>query len=458
MSQLPDGPQIPRFLQLLKWVATPCRFLDDCAQRYGDTFTLRLSRCNNFVFFSHPQAIQDIFTADGKQFDSGRASGILRPLVGENSLFLLDGDRHKRQRKLLMPPFHGERMQSYARTIAQITEGVASQWMQGKPFTARRAMQDITLQVILHAVFGLSEGSRYQQLKPLLAEVLDTTGSPLRSSALFFPALQKDWGGWSPWGKMMQRKQQIHDLLQEEISERRAQPELQGKDVLSLMLSARDENGQPMTDVELRDEMLTLLFAGHETTATALAWALYWVHKFPQVREKLREEIDSLGDHPDPLAIYRLPYLSAVCNETLRIYPVAPIAFGRFTNSPMEIMGRQYEANTLVTACIYLTHHREDLYPEPNQFKPDRFIEHQYSPYEFIPFGGGNRRCLGAALAQLEMKLVLATILSHYQLELAENKPVKPQRRGVTIAPAGGVQMVMKGKRQVASRQFVTAS
>lgn len=226
------------------------------------------------------------------------------------------------------------------------------------------------------------------------------------------------------------------------------------------MLSAQDENGQPMTDAELHDEMLTLLFAGHETTATALAWALYWVHKLPQVREKLRQESDRLGDNPDPMAIYKLPYLSAVCNETLRIYPVVPMAFGRFTNSPIEIMEQQYEANTLLTACIYLTHHREDLYPEPNQFKPERFIEHQYSPYEFLPFGGGNRRCLGSALAQLEMKLVLATILSNYQLELAEDKPVKPQRRGVTIAPAGSVRMVMtrKRQRQVASRQLVINS
>ncbi|MEW6495057.1 MAG: cytochrome P450 [Cyanobacteriota bacterium] len=446
--KLPDSPQQPRLLQLIQWISDPLRYLDICSRAYGDTFTLQLATFKPLVFFSHPQAIQEIFTADAKQFDSGRGNEIARPLVGEHSILLLDGIPHQRQRRLLMPPFHGERMHSYSQIICNSAQQVASQWTVGKQIEVRAAMQDITLEVILHAVFGLGEGRRYQQLKPLLAAMLNMTDSPLSSSMLFFKVLQKDLGTWTPWGRMMGRKQQIYDLLQEEINERREQSELSGNDVLSLMMSARDEQGQPMTDAELRDELMTLLFAGHETTATALAWAFYWIHKLPLVREQVLDELDSLGDDPDPLAIARLPYLSAVCSETLRMYPILFIAFPRVTKSPMEIMGHQFDADTTMFPCIYLTHRREDLYPEPNQFKPERFIDRQFSPYEYLPFGGGNRRCIGFALAQLEMKLVLAKILSRYQLALTDSKLVKPIRRGFTIAPAGGVKMVVKGRHQ----------
>lgn len=441
-TKLPAGPQQPQLWQLIQWITNPLNYLESCDRAYGDTFTLHLSSFDPFVFLSHPQAIQEIFTASPKQFDSGRTNGIARPIVGDRSLLLLDGNPHASQRRILMPPFHGERMYSYSQIIIESTKQVASQWTE-KPIEVRAAMQEITLEVILHAVFGLREGDRYQQIKPLLAAMLNLTDSPVSSSLLFFKFLQKDLGAWSPWGQLIRRKQQIYQLLQAEINERRS-TELTGDDVLSLMMSARDENGQPMTDAELLDELMTLLVAGHETTATSLAWAFYWIHKLPQVREKLLTELDSLGDNPDPIAISRLPYLSAVCSETLRIYPVVPIAFPRVTNSPIKIMGREYDANTMLTPCIYLTHHREDLYPEPKQFKPERFIERQFSPYEYLPFGGGNRRCIGFALALLEMKLVLVTVLSNYQLALADTKAVKPQRRGLTIAPAGGVQMVVQ--------------
>ncbi len=203
-----------------------------------------------------------------------------------------------------------------------------------------------------------------------------------------------------------------------------------------------------MGNQELHDELVTLLFAGHETTATAVSWALYWVHKQPEIREKLLSELDRLGELPEPTNIFKLPYLTAVCNETLRIYPVAYITTPREVKQPVELMGYQLEPGTRVYGCIYLTHQREDLYPNPKEFKPERFLERQYTPYEFFPFGGGARRCIGEALAMFEMKLVLATILANYQLELAENQLIKPQRRGVTIGPAGGVKMVLKGRQQ----------
>ncbi|MDJ0717712.1 MAG: cytochrome P450 [Prochloraceae cyanobacterium] len=445
--KLPDGPKIPTLLQLIKWLGEPFEFLDDCAKRYGDIFTMRLFGFQPMVVISNPQGIQEIFSADPNSFDVGRANEILRPFFGDNSLLSLDGDRHKRERKLLMPPFHGEKVKSYANSICQIAQKVATQWQVNKPFIARNAMQDITLEIILQVVFGLSEGDRYQQIKPPLAEWLDTTASPLRASVIFFKFLQKDLGAWSPWGQIVRLKQKIYDLLSAEIEDRRANPQLRSNDILSLMLSATDEDGQPMTDNQLRDEMLTLLAAGHETTATALAWAFYWIHKLPEVKEKLLQEIDSLGENPDPIEISRSPYLTAVCQETLRIYPVLPIAFARITNSTIEVMGRQFEAETTLVPSIYSTHHREDLYPNPKQFLPERFLERKYSSYEFIPFGGGNRLCIGYALAMLEMKLVLANILSSYQLELANDRPIKPKRRGGTLSPSNGVPLVMKGKR-----------
>jgi cytochrome P450 family 110 len=346
-----------------------------------------------------------------------------------------------------MPPFHGERMRNYGQQICDIALDVASKWSVDRSFVARTAMQEVTMRVILHAVFGLDNGPRLEKLKPLLASVVDMTSSPLRSSILFFGWMQQDLGPWSPWGRMKQRQRKVDELIYAEIAERRQQPNANRTDILSLMMAARDENGQSMTDEELRDELMTLLFAGHETTATALAWAFYWIHSLPSVREKLLQELDSLGENPDPMEIFRLPYLSAVCQETLRIYPVGMLTFPREVKSPVELMGHQLEPGTVVVGSIYLTHRREDLYPEPLQFKPERFLERQFSPYEYLPFGGGSRRCIGMALAQLEMKLVLTHILRNFELALTENKPVQAKRRGVTLGPAGGVRMVMTGRR-----------
>ena len=446
MKQL-EGPKLLSAIQLYQWIMNPLGFLEDCAQKYGDTFNLNLLGLPPFTIVSHPQANLEIFSVDAKQFDVGRGNGLIKVLLGDNSLILMDGDRHRRERKLLMPPFHGEKVKSYAHTICQIAASSASQWQTKKPFLAQKAMQDITLETILHVVFGLSEGERYQQMKPLIAKLLDLVGAPIRASFLFLSILQQDWGAWSPWGQFVRCRQTIYDLLQAEIDERRSQSDSLGNDVLSLMLSARDEEGRPMSDEELKDEMMTLLTAGHETTATALAWAFYWIEKLPEVKEKLLQELDSLPEHPDPLEVSRLPYLTAICSETLRIYPVGIIAFPRIAKSSIEIMGHSFEKETMLAPAIYLTHQREDLYPEPKKFRPERFLNRQYTPSEYLPFGGGNRRCIGYALALLEMKLVLATVLTNYELALASDRPVVPKRRGGTVAPHNGVPIILKGKR-----------
>lgn len=448
VQKLPAGPQTPSLIQTLQWMLHPMEYLEACAQRYGDIFTLRIGPVfKPQVFISNPQGIGQVFTTDPKELDSGEAAGIKLPLLGQQSLLALEGKPHQRQRKLLTPPFHGERMLAYGELIRDITKQVTKQWQVGQIVSALPSMQAISFEVILKAVFGLDQGPRYEKLKELLIAQMNPK-RPLVAALMFlFPILQRDLGSWSPWGIFLRRKQQIDELIYAEIRERKERPDSSRSDILSLMMSARDEAGEPMTDEELRDELITMLVAGHETTATALAWALYWIHHLPEVREKLLQELDSLGTNPDPNLILRSPYLNAVCSETLRLYPIVLLALNRVVKSPLEIMGYQLEPGTVVAPSIYLTHHREDLYPQSKQFKPERFLERQFSPYEYLPFGGGNRRCIGMAFALFEMKIVLATVLSTWQMELADNKPLQPARKGLLLGPANGVMMIVKGMR-----------
>ena len=443
IKSLPDGPKTPRLIQTIRGILQPIEYLEKSAKEYGYCYTARFAGFPTQVVISHPQAIQEIFTSDFKTFNSAQGNEVLRPLLGEYSIVLNDGNYHQQQRKLLLPSFHGERMKAYGNTICEITQQVIDRWQVGQVFSAREAMQEISLRVILRSVFGLDEGERYHQLRKLMGELIDTIGSPLKSSFILLPLLQKDLGVWSPWGKFIRQKQQINQLLAAEIQERKAANDFSKEDILTLMMSAKDEAGQPMTEAELRDELMTLLFGGHETTATALAWALYWIHYLPEVKTKLLNELKSLGENPDLMEITKLPYLNAVCCETLRIYPVLLFTFPRIVQKPIKIMDYEFQPGTILAPCIYLVHHREDLYTQSKQFKPERFLERQFSPYEFFPFGGGNRRCIGMAFAMFEMKLVLATILQHTELKLLENRPILPVRRGVTMAPAGGVKLVL---------------
>lgn len=450
---LPDGPQTPPLIQLMKTITQPLEALEANSRQYGDLYTARISGFGPLLVLSNPEGIEALMTAPPNLVDSGRANWVLSPLVGDTSLILLDGKAHQRQRRLLTPPFHGDRLRAYGQDICQITQQVIDHWQPGETFSARQITQEISLQVIMRTVFGIHQGEQAERLGQHLNSFLTLFDRPLNASFIFIPALQKDWGAWSPWGHLVRQRAQIDKLLYAEIQERRDYPERQGDDILSLMLAARDEAGEPMTDQELRDEMMTLLFAGHETTATALAWALYWMHWLPEVGAKVLQELAELGPNPDPMAISRLPYLNAVCQETLRIYPVGLFAFSRVLNQPWSFKGYTFEPGTSLSICIYLLHHRPDLYPNPKQFRPDRFLERQFSPYEYFPFGGGNRRCIGAAFAMFEMKLVLATILSRWQLQLASQQPIKPVRRGITMAPAKGVPMRVVDKRSSISTE-----
>jgi cytochrome P450 len=447
-----NGFKSPPLVQMVQWMADPIGYMETAAQRYGDIFTTQVGwNLGPNVFVSNPQAIGQIFMGEPKQFSPFHEvfKNFAKSFFGENSLLRIEDQSHRRQRQLLMPPFHGERMQAYGAQICSITEGVMSRLAQNKPFKARDAMLDISLEVIFQVVFGLQSEERCYKLKQLLSVWFDTVSSPAGATLLFLPFLQKDLGVLTPWRDFQNLTKELNELLYAEIRERRQQNDSSATDILTLLLSAKDSENIGMTDEELYDELLTLLSVGHETAATAMSWMLYWVHSHPEVHNKLLEELDTLDDFPDSMAISRLPYLTAVCSETLRIYPAVSLNFPHLVREPIELMGYPLAPGTTVVACIYLTHHRQDLYPEPDRFKPERFLERQFSPYEYFPFGGGSRRCLGAALAQLQMKLVLATILLRYQLALSDNHVVRPQNRlGLILAPVGGVKMVLQGERR----------
>ncbi len=449
--KLPEGPKTPPIVQMLHWLADPLGYMEAMRERYGNIFTTRVGwNCNPQVFVSDPQAIEQIFTSKSEDFNSLPEwhRQFVKPLVGKTPIIMLDGERHQHRRKLLMPPFHGERMQVYGKLICDITEQVMSQFSAGQSFLASDAMLEISMQVILEAVFGLRNEERCQLLKQLIFSLLKYISSPIGAGLMFLPSLQWDLGPCSPWGYFRHLQRQIDQILYTEIQERRQQYDPERTDILSLLISARDETGAGMTNVELHDELLELLITGHETTATAMTWLLYWVHHLPDVRNKLIEELESLGENPEPMTISRLPYLTAVCKESLRIYPVTLESFPRLVKSPVKLMEYDLQPGIAVSAIMYLTHNREDLYPEPKQFKPERFLERQFSPYEFFPFGGGGFRCIGSALSQFEMKLVLANILLNYQLVLADNRPERPQRKFMALGPASGVKMVFAGRRQ----------
>jgi cytochrome P450 len=390
------------------------------------------------VFVTHPKDLELILSKDdGELFDApGELNAMLEPLLGTESLIGLSGDRHRRARQLLLPPFHGERMRSYGQLIQEIVDEVVNEKIAGSAFSVRKLMQTISMRVILQAVFGLRHGPRYQRLEKVLGRMLDRLGSPFSVSFLFFPVLQLDFGPLSPWGSFVRDRKEISHIIFEEIAERRAHADMSRKDILSLLMGARDETGEALTDSELRDELMTLLSAGHETTATALTWALYWIHKLPSIRQQLLSEFGSIGGAYDPNTIFRLPYLNATCSETLRIYPVGMLTFPRVTKTRVELTGMSLEPDSIVMGCIYLAHRRKDVYPDPEQFRPERFLERRFSPFEYLPFGGGARRCIGMAFAQFEMKLVISRILSSFELVFTSNRPVRLGRRGVTSGPS----------------------
>jgi cytochrome P450 family 135 len=402
--------------------------MEDCARRYGDMFTLRISHEGTWVFLTDPDAVKQVFTGDPRLLHAGEANVVLLPVLGSKSVLLLDEQEHMAQRKLMLPSFHGQRMRSYEKVMTEVAVREIERWPLGVPLSAWPTMQAITLEVILRTVFGVQEGERLRRLGDALRQVLAWGTRPQRL-ALLAAIGPRRIAELRVFRRVLDP---ADELIYQEIRRRREAPDLEERDdVLSLLLQARHEDGSPMSDKELRDELMTLLVAGHETSATSLAWALEALVRHPDALARLRDEVDSGDD----------AYLDAVLKETLRLRPVVALVLRRLTE-PVEIGGRLLPAGVTVAPSIYLLHRRPDVYPDPRAFRPDRFLERPPGTYTWIPFGGGVRRCLGASFAQFEMKVVLRALVSRLDLRAARPRPERRVRRAIIFAPERGGEIV----------------
>jgi cytochrome P450 len=407
------------------------------ARRYGDPFTLTL--CTGpIVLTGTPEGIREILTAPPQTFASNNAP-FLAPLFGERSVLLLDGAAHSRERAILMPPFHGQHLQAYGRLIQEVTLRHAAAWTPGHTFRMQTFTQALTLEVMLTAIFGPHNQERVQAL----ARTIPAYFQAFTTLLVYVPPLRRDFGGFGPWRCFTQVATRVDQLLINAIAGRRRAREKRD-DLLSLLLAVRTDEGRAMTDEEVRDEVMTLLIAGHETVAIALTWTFYWLHRQPDVLHRLQAELRALGHPPSPDALVHLPYLRAVCMEALRLYPVVG-AITRRLRQPMTLRGYTVPAGTAVGAALALIHLDPTCYPDPLRFRPERFLARTYTPYEYLPFGGGARRCIGAAFAVAEMAIVLGSLVAQHRFGLAEETPVTPVPRTFTIGPKGGVRMIYDG-------------
>ena len=443
---LPPGPKTPAVVQLFKWMTRPLPFLDECAKTWGDVFTLRFPGIGNFVFVHAPEHVKQVFTGDPAVLEAGQANQIFLPLLGRSSVLLLDGNAHLRQRRLLLPAFHGERMQAYAALMRRITEDTIARWPAARPFSLHPFMQSITTDVIVRAVFGADEGAQLEDLKKRLVGMLDLTQTPLA----FLTPLQRDFP-FSPFRIFLRKKAEMDRTIYALIEERRkegAGSDGKRQDILSMMLEAKDESGRPMTDTEVRDELVTLLVAGHETTATSLSWIFERILAEPQVARKLDEELARVVGKDELSAdhVPKLEYLDAVIKETLRLRPILPITT-RKLSADYEIGGYTVPRGWLVAPCIYLAQRRADSWPDPLRFSPERFLGAKVDPYAWLPFGGGIRRCLGMAFANYEMKVVTATVMMRTRMRLDFGRALPVVRRGITLAPKGGTRVILDERR-----------
>jgi cytochrome P450 family 110 len=425
---------------MLRLISNPTGFLDDCSARYGDSFTLRVLGPGSppVVFLSNPESVQAVFTTLAGRFEFGKVTQVFRPLVGSASLIMQQGSQHQQRRKLLMPALHQEKLQAQGQLICDLVRDRTSTWpIGGDPLLMRQEMAEVSLAVILQVVFGLVPGDRYNQLRQNLSRLLDKITDTFYSLQFFLPPLQLDLGARSPWGSFRRQMEAIDGLIFAEIGDRRFAADLGDRsDILSLLMTAEDEQGQPLSDQELRDQLMTLLLLGHETTASALAWAFYWLHRQPETLAALRLELEGLGADADPMVVAEQPFLTAVCKEALRVYPIALISQPRRLKETVELERYRFEPGTVLIPCIYTAQRRPRTYGEDVlAFRPERFIEQKFGASEYFPFGGGARSCIGMALSMLEMKLALATVLRECSFEPVGDRQLKPQRRGITFVP-----------------------
>jgi cytochrome P450 len=441
---LPPGPRSPAFVNLVQFARRPLDTLRGWYERYGEVFTVRFTVFGTGVYVANPDAIRELFTGDQSDLLAGDANSFMAPVLGDKSVLVLDGREHLRQRKLLLPPFQGSAVAAFRSVIRDVTEREIAGWRPGMQLVMRERMRGLTFEVICRAVFGVTDPTRVARLRAALLAVVDMINSnPLY---MITPLMRADLGRFSPGRRFRRRLAEADRLLLEEIGRRRSEPDLDERtDVLSLLLRARDEDGQPMTDAELRDELFTMLGAGHETTATGLAFAFELLLRNPAALSRLRDELDSgTGDE----------YLDAVAKETLRVRPVVDAAERTLTR-PRMVAGWELPAGVKVYPGIALVHMREDLYPRARAFRPERFIDEHADSYTWLPFGGGIRRCIGAALAQAEMAEVLRVAIPAVNLRLVRDEADPVVLRGITLAPKHGVEVEVVAVGRKAARMGV---
>ncbi len=425
---LPGGPSYPSLIQGIGLWTRPLAYPERLRARYGKRFTIRFPLTPPFVIITTPEEVKEVVTAPPDVLHPGEGARVLEPIVGRHSLILLDGDAHMEQRKLMLPAFHGERMERLAELVSEVTDADVATWPQGTEAELHPRLQALTLEIILRAVFGLDPGPRLERLRERLSALLaygDNTITLLPPPPDWMLRLFDRRG---PLAGFLTVREEIDRLLFEQIEERRKDAGNRD-DVLSMLLAARHEDGSPMTPQELRDELMTLLAAGHETTASTLAWAFERLAREPAVRERLVAEIDAGDDDA---------YLTATIQETLRRRPVLPNIEPRLVKKPVEIGGRRYPEGVSLVPNAYLLHHDPDVYEDPYAFRPERFLKEPPGTYTWIPFGGGRRRCIGASFAMLEMKIVLPAVLRAYRLEPAGAGHEPPRRRNITVRPGRG--------------------
>jgi cytochrome P450 family 135 len=433
-STLPPGPRLPKWLQTAGFILAPVPFIERCRRRYGDVVTFSSLFDSRFVMVFDPDLVKQVFRGSPEQLRAGEANALLGPVVGERSVLLLDGAEHLRQRKLLLPPFHGERMRAYEQVMLEAADRVIDSWPIGEEVTLLPSMQALTLEVIARTVFGVDESERRAELIKRVRAMIDPVGTRFGLLVMVF---SRGRGRESRRVEEFEaRRRAVDELIYAEIAHRREQADLEEReDVLSMLLLARDEDGNPMTDQELRDELVTLLVAGHETTATALSWAVELLMRNPEVMAKARGADDK--------------YLDAVVKETLRIRPVIS-GVGRVVrgDEPFQLDGHLIPPGVEINPNIAAIHRRADRYPSAREFRPERFLGDEVpDTYSWIPFGGGTRRCLGASFASFEMRTVIRRVLERAELRPAGDKPSKGVRKGITFVPADGVRALIETRR-----------
>ncbi len=444
-ASLPPGPRTSAIRQLWRYSHSPLPFLEECARRYGDAFTVHWAGYGRFVMLTAADAIKDVFRGDPHALHSGEGNEIFTATVGPNSVLVLDDEPHQRQRRILLPPLKGERMRSFYEAMRATTLEELRSWPVGRPFRTLEPMQRITVRVILQAVLGLPPGPERDDLERRVDRLLSFGRSrySLILMKLFPPRLLCRFR-WLPYWRQLH---QLNDALFAFIRDRRGRSASQrGETVLADLLAASHEDGTPLSDQEIRDAVITLLIAGHDTTSIALAWALEQILPRPDVVARLTDELRTHpGGLPEAEHLNRLDYLDATIRESLRIRTIFPFVV-RLTKRTVLAGGREYPPGVILCPCNHLVHRRSDLYPEPSKFRPERFLDRKYAAHEWFPFGGGNRMCLGLSFALYEMKVVLSTLFTQAKLSRPPGSRSLPVRRGIPLAPDDGAQIVVTSR------------